>query len=210
MSMPAIASIVEGDGEVRALPKLLFRLAMQHSVMNLRVPPPMKVSRGSLTVAAGVERAVSAMARRVGPAGGVLILLDADDDCPAELGPTLLARARAERSDVTVSVVLANKEFEAWFIASTESLAGRHGFPAGLTAPADPEKIRGAKEWLTEHRTGGRPYKPTVDQAPLVSIFDLERARHGSPSFDKFCREVLSLLATALSSGQVDERGIKD
>jgi hypothetical protein len=39
-----------------------------------------------------------------------------------------------------------------------------------------------------------RPYKPTVDQAPLASAFDLERARNGSPSFGKFCRDVRSLL----------------
>jgi hypothetical protein len=73
-------------------------------------------------------------------------------------------------------------------------LAGSHGFPDDLAAPADPEKIRGAKEWLTQHRTGGRPYKPTVDQAPLASAFDIARARSGSPSFDKFCRDVQSLL----------------
>jgi hypothetical protein len=31
-------------------------------------------------------------------------------------------------------------------VASAESLAGNHGFPADLTAPDDPERIRGAKE----------------------------------------------------------------
>ena len=105
---------------------------------------------------------MSAAALRVDTAGGVLVLLDADDDCPAALGPALLERARAARSDVPISVVLANREFEAWFIAAAESLAGTHGFPADLTAPADPEKIRGAKEWLGQRKTDGRPYKPTV------------------------------------------------
>ena len=113
-------------------------------------------------MAGGVENAVSAAALRVDTAGGVLVLLDADDDCPAALGPALLERARAARSDVPISVVLANREFEAWFIAAAESLAGTHGFPADLTAPADPEKIRGAKEWLGQRKTDGRPYKPTV------------------------------------------------
>jgi hypothetical protein len=141
------------DGEVRALLKLLFRLAMQSSVMNLRVPPPMKVSRGSLAVAAGVERAVSAMARRVGPAGGVLILLDADDDCPAELSPALLARARAERSDVPVSVVLANKEFEAWFVGhrphdnGASGQLGRCSADRGRRGPRSSRRHRDA-----EHR----------------------------------------------------------
>jgi hypothetical protein len=98
---------------------------------------------------------------------------------------------------VPVSVVLANREFEAWFIAAAESLAGQHGFRADLDAPADAERIRGAKEWLREHRADRRPYKPTVDQAPLASAFDLTLARSRSPSFGKFCRDVGWLLAGA-------------
>jgi Domain of unknown function (DUF4276) len=153
---------------------------------------------GPAAAAGGIERAVSAAAQRVGAAGGVLVLLDADDDCPAELGPELLGRARAARSDVLISVVLANREFEAWFLAAAESLAGSHGFPVGLSAPPDPEKIGGAKEWLTNRRAGSRSYKPTVDQAPLAPIFDLKLARSGSPPFDKFCREVQSLLTPGI------------
>jgi len=67
--------------------------------------------------------------------------------------------------------------------------------------PADPEKIRGAKEWLGQRKTDNRPYKPTVDQAPLASAFDLEAARIGSPSFDKFCRDTRALLASSYSPG---------
>ena len=144
-SAVTIASIVEGDGEVRALPKLLYRLAREAAVPGLRVPTPMRVPRGKLTAPGGIERAVGAAAQRVGAAGGILVLLDADDDCPATLGPALLARARAARPDVRACVVLANREFEAWFIAAAASLAGAHGFPADLAAPGDPEKIRGSQ-----------------------------------------------------------------
>jgi hypothetical protein len=189
-----IAAIVEGDGEVPALPKLLFRLAHQLSIWQLRVHTPMRVPRGKLVGQGGIEDAVSAMAQRIGTSGGVLVLLDADDDCPAILGPALLKRAQAARPDVPVSVVLANREFEAWYLAAAPSLAGRHGFPADLTAPRNPERIRDAKGWLSRHRSEGPPYKPTVDQALLASAFDMETARRGSPSFDKFCRDVQNLL----------------
>ena len=121
-------------------------------------------------------------------------MLDADDDCPADLGPALLMRAQEARPDVRVSVVLPNKEFETWFLAGASSLAGNFGFPGDLTPPDNPESIRGAKEWLTRQRPRGQPYKPTVDQAPLASAFDLKQAREGAPSFDKFCREVEFLL----------------
>lgn len=201
-----IASIVEGEGEVRALPKLLFRLAKALSVPDLRVPAPMRVPRGKLTAVGGIERAVSAVAHRVGQAGGVLVLLDADDDCPASMGSALLARGRAARPDVPVSVVLANREYESWFLAAAASLAGSQGFPVGLSGPADPEGVRGAKEWLTRHRQDGRPYKPTVDQPLLSSAFDIEHARGRAPSLDKLCRDVQSLLIPASRPSPAPDR----
>jgi hypothetical protein len=73
----------------------------------------MRIPRGKIAIAGGIERGVAAAALRVSGRGGVLILLDADDDCPAEYGPVLLTRAKAARPDKSVSVVLANREFEA-------------------------------------------------------------------------------------------------
>jgi hypothetical protein len=142
----------------------------------------------------GHERAVAAGALRVSAKGGVLVLLDADDDCPAEHGPLLLGRAKAARPDKLVSVILANREFEAWFLAAAPSLAGQFGFPAQFRRPRNPETPRDCKGLLTRARPRGQPYKETVDQAPLTSVFDLKMAREHSDSFDKFYREVSRLL----------------
>lgn len=195
--MPAdrvtIACVIEGHGERTALRRLIHRLARDHAVWNLDTPEPFRRNRSNLVASGGIENAVQATAHRVGPSGGVLVLIDADDDCPAELGPDLLRRARQARPDIPVSVVLANREFEAWFLAAAPSLAGHCGL-GELAAPANPEQIRGAKEWLTAKRADGAKYSPTVDQAELASCFDLKLARAGSPSFDKFCREVELLL----------------
>lgn len=197
MATVTIACIVEGQGEVTALPKVLYRIASQFSVGDLRVPTPHRIPRGSLIVPGGIERAVSADANRVTAAGGVLVLLDADDDCPAELGSALLARARTARSDKPIAVVLPKQEFEAWFLAAAASLGGRCGLPDGLTAPNEPEAIRDAKGWLTERRIDSLRYSPTADQAALASVFDMQQARKSAPSFDKFCREVEVLLGVA-------------
>jgi Domain of unknown function (DUF4276) len=191
---PTIASIVEGDGEVAALPKLLHRIAAELDVPTLRTPTPMRIPRGKITIAGGIERAVAAEALRVSGKGGVLVLLDADDDCPAEYGPLLLARAKAVRPDKEVSVVLANREFEAWFLAAAPSLAGKFGFTAEFSRPRNPETPRDCKGLLTKARAKGQPYKETVDQTPLTSAFDLKMAREHSDSFDKFYREVSGLL----------------
>jgi hypothetical protein len=189
-SPPTIASIVEGDGEVPALPKLLHRIAAEQGVPNPLTPTPMRIPRGKITIAGGIERAVSAAALRVKGNGGVLVLIDADDDCPASYAPTLLARAQGARPDKRLSVVLANREFEAWFLAAAPSLAGQHGFPSNFSRPTDSEGRRDCKGLLTRARPKGHPYKETVDQVALASTFDLKMAREHSDSFDKFYRDV--------------------
>jgi hypothetical protein len=129
---------------------------------------------------------------RVGPGGRVLVLLDADDDCPANLARFLLERARGH-TDLDVSVVLAKREFEAWFLAAAESLRGRRGLSHDLSAPGHPEDVRGAKEWLSHRRTDGHAYSAPIDQPALASAMDLELARR-APSFDKCYREICRLL----------------
>ncbi|MFE9723137.1 DUF4276 family protein [Streptomyces sp. NPDC005794] len=207
MTPVVIASVVEGDGEVKALPKLLHRIAGELGVWDLRVLKPMRVPRSQLVRTGGIEGAVLQQAALMprpsdGGGGGVLVLLDADDDCPAALGPELLARARQARADVAVSVVLPCREYESWFLAAASSLAGVHGFPDGMACPVSPdEKPRDAKGWLTHRRGTQHPrYKPVIDQAPLTSAMDLSLARANSPSFDKLYRDVSRLLTAGTES----------
>jgi hypothetical protein len=131
---------------------------------------------------------------RVPGDGGILVLLDADDDCPAKCGIQLLHRARGARSDKRVAVVLANREYEAWFLAAAPSLAGRHRLSADFGRPPKPESPRDCKGLLTKARPKGDPYSETVDQQLLTSIFDIEMARQHSDSFDKLYRDVSWLL----------------
>jgi hypothetical protein len=107
-----------------------------------------------------------------------------------------LARADSVRNGFPIAVILAKSEFESWFVAAAESLAGIAGLPLGLQAPADPESIRGAKEWLTASMLGTRSYSPTLDQPVLARQFDLASARRAD-SFEKFHRETERLLSEA-------------
>jgi hypothetical protein len=86
----------------------------------------------------------------------------------------LLDRAYKARSDKRVAVVLAKREFEAWYLAAAPSLAGQHGFPEPFLGPEDPERPRDCKGLLTHARAVGQPYKETVDQAALASSFDYD------------------------------------
>jgi hypothetical protein len=196
-----IACIVEGDGEVEALPILIRRIAERMDPsLAIHVRRPSRFPRSQLVRAGGVERAVELAARQVGRQGGILVLIDSDDDCPAELGPQLLDRARKTRSDLPIGLVLAKREFEGWFLASAESLRRKRGLPANLTPPPDPESVRGAKEWITRHMTRGRKYSETIDQPALTAVFDLDQAAVRSDSFEKCLREITGLIRTLTSS----------
>lgn len=125
----------------------------------------------------------------------MLILLDSDEDCPAQLGPDLLRRVVSSRQDVPSAVVIAKREFESWLLAAAESLRGQRGLASDLASPSDAEAIAGAKEWLTAHMAGGRSYVETLDQPALAARFDLDLARRAD-SFDKCCREIIRLLTS--------------
>ena len=154
---------------------------------SFRVPRTRILKPGEL------ERAVELAARRVGRRGGVLIVLDSDDECPAILGPVLLQRATGIRPDLPIRLVLAKREFEAWFLAAAESLRSRRGLAPNLERPENPESIRGAKEWLTVRMSGERHYVETLDQPALAAVMDFSQARRAD-SFDKLFRDVSWLL----------------
>jgi hypothetical protein len=189
-----VGLVVGGHGEVKAAPVLFRRLA--HEIdpnVNLEVLPPIRKPRGSLLNKQGeLERAVELAALKVRPRGGVFVLLDSDDDCPAELAPRLLARAQLAGMGLQVSVILPQREFEGWFLVAAESIRGKRGLPADLAPPQNPEEIRGAKGWVRE-RMHGHVYSETIDQPALAAIFDLNQAR-AAKSFDKCCRELRLLI----------------
>lgn len=190
-----IACIVEGHGEVSAVPELIRRIGtLQNPPAFPEISRPIRIPGSRLRQEAELTRAVELAAARAGEGGGILVLIDAEDDCPAELGPELLARI--DRDDVAVAVVLAKFEYEAWFLAAAESLRGRRGLSSDIDAPADPEAIRGAKEWLRDRMEGSRTYSETLDQVALTAVMDIESAR-SADSFDKCFREVSRLVQVA-------------
>lgn len=117
----------------------------------------------------------------------MLVLLDADDDCPAELAPQLLERC-ARVSSVPVSVVFAVREIEAWFLGGVESLRGQRGIRDDATYGANPEVPRGAKERLEALMSG--TYVDVADQPALMAALDVESARLRCPSLDKLLRDL--------------------
>lgn len=187
--MTTIVSIVEGDGEVKALPILLRRIGDWLSPGEyFNVLPPIRVHRGQFLNRTDIfSRQVQLAALKCDNAGWLLIVLDADNDCPASLSSDILARVRAVAPHIRVSVVLPKYEYEAWFIAAAASIDGKRNFKNDARVH-DAEAIRGAKEWLSERISNGR-YREVLDQPAFSATIDLDLARQNSRSFRKLCSE---------------------
>ncbi|MEW6747915.1 MAG: DUF4276 family protein [Planctomycetota bacterium] len=190
--MGRIACIVEGHGDVASVPVMVRRIATEIDCQTVEVLRPIRVKRTQVVRPGELERAVELGAGKLGHVGGILVLLDADQDPPCQLGPSLLERIRSRQANLLATVVLAQSEKEAWFIASIESLRGKRGIPPTACAPENPEEIRGAKEWLGRLR--GYPYRETIDQPAFAASFDMTLAALRSASFARFRREVEALL----------------
>lgn len=176
----ALVPIVEGHAEVRSVPVLMRRLGID-------VARPFRVKRNQVVKPGELERAVTLAVADRESATAVLVLLDADDDCPAELAPALMQRC-ARVTSLPVSVVFAMRELEAWFLGGIESLRGQRGIKPDAAYAGDPEARRGAKEQVEALMAGS--YVDVDDQPAMMASVDLDAARARCSSLDKLMRDL--------------------
>jgi hypothetical protein len=189
----AILPIVEGHSEVESVPIFLRRIREQMQAFHIRIARPFRIKRNKVVLTGELERAIKQGVRDRDNVGAILVLLDAEDDCPAKLAPKLIERCR-KTTHLPVAVVLANIEMEAWFLGAKESLRGACGIKPDAKAPLNPESIRGAKEQLSKNMEHGRRYLQIDDQPTMATDVDFELIRVRCSSFDKFFREVQNLI----------------
>lgn len=190
--MTVIVPIVEGQSEVEGIPILLRRLLAESGHHEISIARPWRVQRSRVARPREIERSVIQAVRTRPGAAAVLVILDGDDDDPEVLGPRLAERCRAETT-LPVSVVIARRELEAWFLGAKESLRGFRGIRGDANAPPDPEAVRGAKERLTRNMTR-RSYVEVDDQPAFAARFDLTLAKSRCPSFAQLARELNALV----------------
>jgi hypothetical protein len=179
-----IQPIVEGQGEVAAVPLLLRRLQVEAQCWGLGVGKPHRKRRSQLVKKDPLQSAVQVAALR-DDCAGILVLFDADDDCPKELAPTLERWAREAAGGKPCVVVMANREYEAWFLASIEGLRGTSGILPDAASHPQPEMPRDAKGELERRMPRSASYSSTVDQAALTARLDLETTYRRCRSFRK-------------------------
>lgn len=188
-----IQPIVEGHGDVAAFPLLLRRLVQEAEVRAVGIGKPIRRPRNRLVQEDGVTQAVR-LALAQPDCGAVLVLFDGDSDCPADLGPTVQAWAAEAAGATPCRVVMAHKEYEAWFLAAIESLRGRRGVLIDAEPHPDPERPRGAKEQLEARMGRGATYLETADQPAFSALFSLPAAYRRSRSFRKLSASFANLV----------------
>lgn len=190
-----IQPIVEGYGEIFAVPILLRRLRDEAQAWGLEIARPHRRSRSELVDRNTLQNAIR-VATLTEDCAGILVLFDADDDCPMELASNLDGWARAAAGAIPCPVVMANREYEAWFLASIESLRGQSGVREDARSFPEPESPRNAKGRL-ERQMLRKRYSPAIDQAALTARFDLASAWRGCRSFRKLVSAVGALFQAA-------------
>lgn len=187
---------IEGDGEVEAVKKLLFKLGAEFSSEQQLEPEIARIGADRIRDRDEVQRYLEDLRRRVGRDGSFLILFDGDKkgDCAVTVAASVAASVAATHSDLRVSVIVAVMEFEAWFLAARRSLIAA-GYFAHDPCPGRPaESIRDAKGAVK--KALGRRYRPS-DQAKLVASMDLYEAMDESRSFRKLCSDFIALVRSS-------------
>ncbi len=118
-----VVAIVEGHTEQVVFERLLQRIWLELGrPERLQVHDCIRDHRSSLihlngfALGEAVEKAAIQLAphlrRNPGCQSLLLIEVDAEKDCPAELGPRLTAVANAARADLNIACVIAKRMFE--------------------------------------------------------------------------------------------------
>jgi hypothetical protein len=177
--MKRLVLLVEGDGDVQAVPSLVGRLLnqlpnrLQGQLFHDNAP--MRI--GGIHQITGNRR--RDLARHLGNAakrprlGAALLILDGDADrvedqpfCAVEVARTLAQRATAAGAGTQFSfaVVFLRQEYESLLLAVADQLPD---LKPGVTPPATPEETpRDAKGWLHKNLVDG--YNPTDRQLDLT------------------------------------------
>jgi uncharacterized protein DUF4276 len=189
-----IQPIVEGHGEIEAFPVLLRRLAVELGTPGFPFGRPIRRHRSDLLNEARFRTGIR-LAKKTG-CGAILALFDADYDCPKTVAARVLPWAVAEAAPLPCAFVLANREYEAWFLAGLDLLAAdpTRRLRPDAVPPGDPESVGDAKGYIADRRLDDR-YIEVLDQPRFSALFDMVVAHERCRSFRKLVTSVSALLA---------------
>ncbi len=190
--MNRILPIVEGPGDLKAVPVLLRNLLIHHGLHETQILPPHQ--RGELPKLSARFDDYFRMALK--EKAGILLIIDFDCeycDCPFLEAEKLYQRARSIRENWPFKIAFLVKEFESLFLAEAKSASKVLALRQGIEFPENPEAVRDAKGWLSKAQPKGSAYKPTHHQEKITAQLDFDILREKSRIFRHLEKPLLYL-----------------
>lgn len=185
-----IQPIVEGPGDVGAVPVLLRRICYELGCCyTAQIAPAMKVSRSKMVQKDELVRYMQIASAQPG-CKLVLLFMDADDDCAKELAEMIRPWMAEGAWSVPSEIIVVPREFECWLIAALESLRGIRGIREDASSHAAPEGLRDAKGFITDNMQGSSAYHESADQPALTQMVDLSAVRERCGSFRRLVEKI--------------------
>jgi hypothetical protein len=182
-----VAAIVEGYGDVAAMPTLIAKAAAMFDKTDIASNPIRAGEWAGLSRNGEFEKHLELAARR--ECDLILTVLDLDDGCPVE--NVALARQRIDNwrgtRSVRSEIVFLPREYETLFLLAPSCFGT---FDERLI-PSNPDSIRGAKERIKP--IIGRRYKETQDQLSFTKKVDTFELYHNSKTFRRLCKALLNV-----------------
>ena len=188
--MISVLPLVEGEGDVEAVPVLLRMICAAHKRYDVDICRPHR--RGDIHKVH--RRFHDFLHAGLNEAQRLLWIMDCDDGCPLEWLAKLekLIQDNPPSPQCHLRFAFIVREYESLFLA--EQTAAREKLLIEGAFPANVEAIRGAKEWLSAAMPTGRAYKETLDQAAITAQLNLTVLRQKSRSFRHLESAFLSLI----------------
>ena len=192
--MKTLLPIVEGHGDIQAVPVLIRRILEHHKHFDVAVLLPHK--RGDLPKIK--ENFDNCFKMAIKENAAIIWIIDFDCatcDCVAEEAAHLYQKANTIHAGWPFKVAFMVKEFETLFLSEPDATRSvLKEIPKTTAFPEHPETIRGAKEWLSRAMPSGYAYKETVHQAKLAAAVDFDCLRESSASYRHLEKSILSLV----------------
>ncbi len=186
--------VVEGHADAKAIPILLRRICAEiFGRWDILIREPWRLPRSKMVIPAEIRRVYYPLSKgAVGGPGAIVVVLDQDDDHDISELVDRVSEPMADMADLRV--VVACREYEAWFLGGIESLRVHRSVRDDASFDSDPEAPRDAKGRLRQLMN--EPYRETLHQPAFTELLSIGAARQRCPSFDHLVQAVGELIGT--------------
>ncbi|OWV78026.1 hypothetical protein ATY77_29610 [Rhizobium sp. R634] len=199
--------IVEGHGDERALPVLIRKLLNERfGIYEVDVAKAYRLPKGKMKraeewpgILALARERLQASRQNHDDKALILVVCDADEECPVELKELIEKHMGAEDAFVKHAFVAPQPEYETWFLAAADSFANHADCVQPIPPIGNLLQIRDAKGYFERNiLKQGRFYSETVDQPKFSALVSFAlQPENGCRSLKRFIDVFDRLIAPA-------------